>query len=291
MVASGPPRLPMGVPPSVVQAMLSDMLAGRQGPGPMVAPGELPAVVPPGTMPGGPQGPMPPQQPPMGTPSQQGGGKQGEGVPPQIQELLEGLAKDPKARRDIEKILKKVNGDQRASSPLRIEPTTRLQLAQGWNARVDSMGRELANQRGIAPGASKTGDEALLRIYYTTPMDPHSPDPNNPQPMPLEDIDEYADAVRLHLVTVEGMTDPEKIEDQVMRYCFPLRESLIRSGRRRHRERVEFVAEMQKLTERWLAKYGRLPDPDPKVLKATERGKGNPESQARDEDSEDLPPR
>jgi hypothetical protein len=46
---------------------------------------------------------------------------------------------------------------------------------------------------------------------------------------------------------------------------------------------------MVKLTARWMKTYGELPEPDPKVLVATERGKGDPESQVRDEDSEAFP--
>ena len=120
---------------------------------------------------------------------------------------------------------------------------------------------------------------------------PHSSGAESARPHPYrqeEDIDEYADAVRLHLVK-SGWTDVNKIEDQVVRECFPLRELLIAAGRGWH-ARVEFVDQMISLTERWLAKYGHLPLPDLEVLGATKVGKGDPEAQARDTDSSAFPP-
>jgi hypothetical protein len=291
-------RLPPGLPPDLVRRMTERMIGGGEGPGPM--PPAPPTGAPPGPPTGAPPGPPgapgivpapPPQQGPPGPPGPGGPGgppQEEDGLPPELAETLRDLMGNKKARADIQAIVRQITGQQRNDTALRIDPSMRLMLAQGWNARLAGMGQELTRARGNAPGASKASDEALLRVYYTTPRDPTSTD-DDPKFIPLEDIADYADAVRQHLIFQERMDDEDKIEDTVMRWCFPLRESLIKAGRRTWRERIEFVDEMVKLTARWMKTYGELPEPDPKVLVATERGKGDPESQVRDEDSEAFP--
>jgi hypothetical protein len=191
--------------------------------------------------------------------------------------LIKGLMKQPKARDDLEKIVKSAGDEETDKSPLMvIDDVTKLQLAQSWNARVVGVSTQLVVGLNPSPGASVAGDEALLRVYYTTPKG-----------LELEDIDEYADAVRLYLVS-QGWDNVDKIEDQTMRYCFVLRETQIKSAGRTKQEQVDFVRAMAKLTEKWLDKYGALPEPDWKVIEATEQGKGDPESQIRDIDSSAL---
>jgi hypothetical protein len=192
---------------------------------------------------------------------------------------------DPKAREQIGEILKKIKEAKRGGANP-IDPATMLNLAQGWNARVAGLALQMNAARSQNPGATTASDEALLRIYYQTPIAPWAP-ADDPFPIPIADIDEYADAVRLHLVKA-GWDNIDKIEDQVVRECFPLRELLIAAGRP-WQARVDFVDQMRGLTERWLDKYGHLPLPDPKVYKATKEGKGDPESQARDTDSSAYP--
>jgi hypothetical protein len=94
--------------------------------------------------------------------------------------------------------------------------------------------------------------------------------------------------VRMHLIG-QGWTDPDKIEDQVMRECFPLREALIKMGRPFFKDQVDFARDMVDLSIRWMRKAGPLPRPDPAVMKATVAGLGDPESELRDDDSEALP--
>jgi hypothetical protein len=192
---------------------------------------------------------------------------------------------DPKAREQIGQILKKIKESKKGGANP-IDPATMLNLAQGWNARVAGLAIQVNASRSQNPGASTASDEALLRIYYQTPLAPWAPD-DKPFPIPLADIDEYADAVRLHLVKT-GWDNIDKIEDQVIRECFPLRELLIAAGRD-WQGRVDFVEQMYNLTERWLDKYGHLPVPDLTVMQRTKQGKGDPESQARDTDSSAYP--
>jgi len=214
------------------------------------------------------------------------GPQESQGLTDEQAELLKTLMADPESRKQIQQIVKKVSGEKRGSGKIPIDPAVKLQLAQGWNARIGELGLQMNAARSQNPGASKASDEALLRIYYMTPIAPWAP-PETPFPIPLSDIDEYADAVRLHLVRA-GWTDVGKIEDQVVRECFPLREVLIAAGRQ-WRQRVEFVDQMISLTDRWLKQYGHLPRPDLAVLRATQAGKGDPESQARDTDSSAYP--
>jgi hypothetical protein len=282
--------LPERLPPTVLRELLAQLvqpaptIPGAQPGGPVGAPDpNAPPQVPlqgaPQTGPAQPAGPQPPPQ--------QGGNAEQQGLDTQTAEVMRQLAQDPKARRDIEDIIRQVSQDKRNTSRLEIDPARMMALAQGWNAFSGTIGRQIAQQRGQSPGASKASDEALLRIYYTTPMASWS-DPNDPTPIEIQDIDDYADAVRVYLVTKMQMTDPEKIEDQVMRECFPLREILIRSGRTAA-ESVAFVADMNRLTDRWIERYGELPKPEKAVLKATEQGHGDPEAEPRDSDSEDQP--
>jgi ribosomal protein L16 Arg81 hydroxylase len=202
-------------------------------------------------------------------------------------EALKKLMADPKSREQIDKLLRTVKKETRGASNQEIDPNRMLMLAQGWNARIAELAVQWNTARSKNPGASTASDEALLRVYYMTPIAPWSPK-DAPFPMPLEDIDEYADTVRAHLVK-QGWTDIDKIEDQVTRECFPMREPLIKSGRD-WQGRVTFVDQMLELTDRWLDRYGKLPDPDLDVLAATKEGKGDPESQARDTDSSAYPP-
>lgn len=295
-------RLPPGIPREMVGRLAGRMLGNspvEAGPGPVpvspqmaAAQAQAPAAQQPplpGMGPGGPAPPLPAPPPQgQGGPPGPNGQQEEQGLTDEQAALLRDLMANKKARKDIESIVRQVAGDKRNDSALRIDPVTRMSLAQGWNARVAGMGKELNRSRGMAPGASKTSDEALLRIYYTTPRDPNSPD-DKPAFISLEDIDDYADAVRMHLIVQQGIQDEDQVEDTTMRWCFPLRESLIKGGRS-WPERVEFVREMLKLTHQWLNKYGELPLPDPKVLLATERGKGDPESQVRNSDSQAYPP-
>jgi hypothetical protein len=295
-------RLQQPIPPSVIQGLLGQLVTpipGMQPGGPTDTPPPqggppLPQGAP-AQMPG-PAPQAPPQQqggPPMpeGTPAQQGGedGKGESGLNEEQAEMLRSLLADPKARKDVESIVRQIGGAQRNQGRLGVDPERLLQMAQGWNARLSILGEHLAQQRGQSPGASKATDKALLMLYYATPLDPSYPE-DDPHFLPLEEIDEYANAVRVHLVTQERMRDPEKIEDAVVREVFPLRELLIKTGREgKWQAQVDFVEDMAKLTDRWLSKHKRLPKPDLAVLRATKAGKGDPESQSRDEDSEALP--
>jgi len=184
-------------------------------------------------------------------------------------------------------LAKRADGSDQGPPKPQLDPQQRLDLAQGWNSYVGSLALQMNAARSPNPGASKASDEALLRIYWMTPLAPWAPD-DKPEPIPLSDIDEYADAVRVQLVK-GGWTDIDKIEDQVTRECFPLRETLIKSGRD-WQQQIDFVDGMLKLTDRWHKRYGELPQPDLKVLAATRAGRGDPESQARDTDSSPYPP-
>lgn len=291
---SVPPRLPPGIPPGLV-SNLTERMIGQGAPAtgmpsmppPTMPPGgvgTLPAPPPqepppPGGPPPGPQQPPPTGAPPPGGPQPQGTDDDG-GLKPEIAETLRDLMRKKKSRDDIMSIVRQVQGEERGGASLKIDPGTRLKLAQGWNVRVAESSELLVNARGQNPGASKASDEALLRAYWTTPLD-----------VKLEDIDEYAEAVRQHLVQVQGLTDEDEIEDTTMRWCFPLRDLVIKAGRRNQpRKQVEFVNEMLKLTDRWFDKYGEIPEPDWTVLQATKAGKGDPESQARETDSDPFPP-
>jgi len=204
-------------------------------------------------------------------------------------EAIKKLLADPKNREQIDKLLRSARKESRGSDNKELDSGLLLMMAQGWNARIAELAVQWNTARAKNPGASTASDEALLRVYYMTPIAPWAPS-DAPFPIPLVDIDEYADAVRAHLVK-QGWTDIDKIEDQTTRECFPLRESLIRGGRERNwPAQVEFVDQMLELTEDWLSKHGTLPEPDLKVLAATREGKGDPESQARDTDSSAYPP-
>lgn len=278
---SSPRPLPAGIPPGLASSLAARMI----GPG-----AEAPAA--PAPMPGGPpmQAP-PPGPPPQGAPQPPGpivpvppGGPEGEqgeeGLSPEMAETLRDLMRSKKSRQEIQSIVKQVAGSERNTSALKIDPSLRLRLAQGWNARVVQSAKTLTSSRAASPGASKASDEALLRMYWTTPKD-----------VELSDIDDYADAVRRHLVLNERMDDEDKIEDTTMRWCFPLREITIQAGRKGNwRGQVEFVNQMLDLTRRWFEEYGELPEPDWKVVAATEAGKGDPESTARETDSDAFPP-
>jgi hypothetical protein len=300
-------RLKQPIPAGVIQGLLGQLITPIPGMQPQA----------PGTQPGGPTdgipispvftqnglptpsqqpgpAPQPPQQGqpmPEGTPAQQGGeqGKNESGLNDEQAEMLRSLMSDPKARKDVESIVRQVGGNQRNQGRLGVDPERLLQMAQGWNARLSVLGEHLAAQRGQSPGSSAATDEALLMIFYATPIDPTSPE-KKPRFMPLEEIDDYANAVRRHCILTENMKDPEKIEDRVVRECFPMRELLIKTGREgQWQAQVDFVQDMLDLTDRWLRKKKRLPRPDLKVLQATKQGKGDPEAMARDEDSESLP--
>ena len=282
------PNLPAGVPPALVRSMAQQVLPAP-GPGPMPA-------LPPGGPPG-PQQQSPQPQPPPGRPALQGPppGAPGPGqgppgeLPPQILDALQTILKDPKARDQVKEIIKQLGGDAAQENPLDVlDPQTKMMLGQAWNSRKKSVAYELTAQRGLNPGASRAGDESLLTIWFTTPLDPSYPE-DDPHCLPLSDIEAYADAVRLDLIAKQGLTDVDKIEDQTMRECFPLRESLIKTGRPFWTDQVEFATEMVKLAARWHDEQGDLPQPDPAVLKATKEGKGDPEAQPRDTDSEAFP--
>lgn len=272
------------IPPDVLNGLVGQLVTpvpGMQPGGPVEnAPSQQPGPAP---QPQQPQGPAP-----EGNPAQQGG-KEDSGLNDDQAEMLRSLMADPKARKDIESIVRQVSGDQRNKGRLSIDPDRLLQMAQGWNARMSLLGEHLAQQQGNSPGASKANDESLLLLYWATPLDPSIPEGEEPRFLPLEEIDEYADACRLHFVQ-QGMKDLDKIEDATTRECFPMRELLIKSGRTHsYQLQVDFVEDMNRLTERWLKRYGKLPRPDYKVLMATKAGKGDPESQARDTDSDPYP--
>jgi hypothetical protein len=197
------------------------------------------------------------------------------------------LLADPNVRKQVLELAQRAQADDKGPPKPELDPSTRLDLAQGWNSYVGSLALQMNAARSENPGASKASDENLLLVYWMTPMAPWAPD-DAPVPIPLADIDEYADAVRVQLVK-QGWTDIDKVEDQVTRECFPLRETLIKGGRD-WLQQVEFVDQVLKLTERWLRQYGRLPEPDPTVLAATRAGHGDPESQNRDSDSSPYPP-
>jgi len=287
-------RLPPGIPPGLASGLAERMIGpgapGGMPPMPQSPPmppggvGTIPAPPPqappaPGGSPPGPQQPPPTGAPPPGGPEPQGTDEDG-GLKPEIAETLRDLMRHRKSRQDILSIVRQVQGEERGGASLKIDPGTRLKMAQGWNVRVAESSELLVNARGQSPGASRASDEALLRAYWTTPLD-----------VKLEDIDDYADAVRQHLVQNEGLTDPDEIEDTTTRWCYPLRDMLIKAGRRNQwRKQVEFTNEMLKLTARWQDKYGELPEPDWDVLKATKAGSGDPESQARETDSDPFPP-
>ena len=293
---------PTGLPPELVQSLVNRLITpAQQYPMPGTQPGGPVGAPPAGPTPGPPAGPPagpPPAGPPAGggaAPPQGDGGEKPQGPPKDEKDglddeqanALKELMSDPKTREQIQKIARMVSKEKRGQSEIELDPVRRLQLAQGWNARVGELAAQMNAARSQNPGASKASDEALLRIYYMTPIAEWSPK-DTPFPIPLEDIDEYADEVRLHLVK-SGWTDMDKIEDQTTRECFPLREPLISAGRTWD-QRVDFVDQMLLLTERWLKEYGRLPIPDLQVLKATSAGKGDPESQTRDSDSSAYPP-
>lgn len=273
------PNLPVPVPQGLVKS-----LAARA----------LPSPMPPQQPPPDQQSPIP--QPPAGQPALQGpppgapasGDPAPQQLPPAVLDALTTIMKDPQAREQIQQIIDQLGGEAAQKNPLDvIDPQTKLALAQSWNSRKKAMALELTAQRGVNPGASRADDEALLTIWFTTPLDPNAP-PDDPRCLSLDDIEDYADAVRLDLIS-KGMSDPDKVEDQVMRECFPLRESLIRTGRPFVKDQVEFAAEMVKLAARWCEDGTPLPQPDMSVLKATQAGKGDPESQPRETDSEAFP--
>lgn len=294
--------LPPGMPQGMIQSLVNQLVTpqvppGMQpaGPGPMPpgppqgGPPVLPAEAIPAALPGA---QAPPPGPPQGQEQGQGPPGPGDeekapGLTDDQADLLKSLMADPDARKQIQQIIRKVSGESKGGAKGKVDPATRLQLAQGWNARIGELALQMNAARSQNPGATKANDEALLRIYYQTPMAPWAPQ-DAPFPIPMADIDEYADAVRMHLVKA-GWDSLDKIEDQVVRECFPLRELLIASGRS-WRQRVEFVDQMVALTERWLDQYKSLPKPDTKVYLATKEGKGDPESQARDTDSSAYPP-
>jgi hypothetical protein len=276
-----PPGIPANLPGRLAQRMIGPGApqtiaeAAPAVPAPPIPGGQPPGVVPapPPQQAGGAPGPQLPGQPP-------GTAKEDQGVSPEIAETLRELMRHKKSRQEIESIVRQTAGEARNTSALKISPAMRMKLAQGWNARISEAGRLLIDARETGPGASRASDEALLRIYWTTP-----------QGVELEDIDAYADAVRTHLIIEQGIKDEDEVEDTTMRWCYPLRELQIKAGRRNdYRAQVEFVNQMLDLTQRWLKQYGELPQPDWKVIKATEAGKGDPESQSREEDSEALPP-
>lgn len=279
-----PGGLPQGLPPELVRGLVNQIAPppGTEpaGPGPS-GPGPVPPG-PPGPPPGPPQG-----DPKTDEPQAPGRGDDKPGLDDEQAEALKKLMADPKSREQIDKLLRSVSKEARGQSDREIDPARMLTLAQGWNARIGELAVQWNTARSKNPGASTASDEALLRIYYMTPIAPWAPR-EAPAPIPMEDIDEYADAVRAHLVK-NGWTDVDTIEDQVTRECFPLREALIKSGRGWH-QRVEFVDQMLELTDRWLDRHGGLPKPDLEVLRATREGKGDPESQARDTDSSAYPP-
>lgn len=283
MSVSQPRTLPAGIPPGLVAQLAQRMVGpGAAPPQPMPAP--PPQGPPEGPSPGIVPAPAPQQAPPpqgqQGPPQPGQSAQENEqGLTPELAETLRDLMRDKKARADILAITRQITGEQNANSALKLDPALRMKLAQGWNARIASSGRMLAATRGSAPGSTKASDEALLRIYWTTP-----------EGVELEDVENYANAVRQHLIMAVQMTDEDAVEDTTMRWCFPLRELQIKAGRPEWRERVEFVNQMLDLTTRWLEEYGALPEPDWKVIRATEAGKGDPESQARDTDSDAFPP-
>jgi len=263
--------------------MAARIMGQNQGPGPMpVPPGQVPqASVPgPGAGPPQPQGPPhPATQPPPGAPlpGEGPGGEGGDLSPSQI-EILQDILKDPKAKREVQKIIDQMGGRTKAGALEIIDPRIKTIIAQEWNARKRMMGQQLTQLRGLAPGASKASDEALLTVYWATPSN-----------LELEDIEDYANVVRVSLMT-QGWDDIDQIEDRTLQECFPLRLSLVKNGRPFWEDQVKFVRDMNDLTDRWLDQYGKLPRPDYKVQEATEAGHGNPESQPRDTDSEALPP-
>lgn len=276
----GPPGLPQGLPPQVVQGLVNQIAPPPQAGPPAAPPG-----------PGGPPGPVPgspdqmPRQPDSDEPKPPD--QDQPGLDDDQAEVIKKLLADPKSRDQVDKLLRTARKDSRNGSNSQVDPDRRLQLAQGWNARISELAVQWNTARSKNPGASTASDEALLRVYYMTPIAPWAPQ-DAPFPIPLTDIDEYADVVRAHLVK-NGWTDIDKIEDQTTRECFPMREALIKSGRG-WRQQVEFVDQMLALTEDWLKKHGTLPEPDLEVLRATREGKGDPESQARDTDSSAYPP-
>lgn len=295
-----PPRgLPQGVPLSVVQSLVERVLTPQQplpptAPGPRLASAPSGQSVPgagagpPGSGPGGPvpnplQGPLPPHPsasapggPPL--PGEPTAGE-GQGLTPDQQQMLTQLLSDPKAQRDVQKIIDQLGGRAGQGQPLEIvSPQEADRLAEYINSAIDDLTKNLTTQRGIAPGANEANDEQLLIVYYTTPSD-----------LTLDDIPAYANTVRMFLVA-QGWTNPDDIEDQVIQECFPLRLSLIRNGREKWSDQVDFVRSMNALSDRWIKKYGELPQPDRTVQVATELGKGNPQGQYADRNSEALPP-
>lgn len=286
-----PGTQPPGLPASMVQGLVERLISpppapGTQPAGPVAAAppaaGPMPAAPPAGP----PQAATPPKpgedgpQPPSGPPKEEDGLSEDQAKEIQL------LMADPKVRHQVQQLLKRASKEEQGDSKSQIDPARKLGLAQHWNARIGSLAAALNTSRSPNPGASAATDEALLRVWYMTPIAPWSP-PDEPFPIPHDDIDEYADTVRTYLVT-NGWTNVDKIEDQVTRECFPLREALLSAGRD-WQQRVDFTDQMHDLTERWLKKHDELPEPDLKVLAATKAGKGDPESQARDSDSEAFP--
>lgn len=277
-----PGGLPQGLPPQVVRGLVNQILPPPEAQAPAGPPPAPPG--PPGPVPGNP--PQMPRERDSDEPEHLG--KEDEpGLSDEQAEAVKKLLADPKSREQVDKLIRSARKESRGRSNQEIDPNRLLTLAQGWNARISELAVQWNTARSQNPGASTASDEALLRVYYMTPIAPWAPE-DAPFPIPLVDVDEYADAVRAHLVK-NGWVDIDKIEDQVTRECFPLREALIKSGRG-WRQQVAFVDQMLALTERWLEQHGTLPEPDLEVLRATREGHGDPESQARDTDSSAFPP-
>lgn len=225
--------------------------------------------------------PHPSEQPGPGAPKP--GDPVPQKLPPQMVELIQALAKDPQAAQQIQEILKAMGadpagGDPQKVNPLEIlDPEKKVRIAQAWNARIRGLGNEISSARGMSPGGSKANDEALLTIWFRMP-----------EGLGWDDVDEYADACRIYYVGL-GWEDPDKIEDQVMREVFPLRESLIKTGRPFWKDQVEFATSMVKLASKYLKQHGHPPVPDTQVVAVTKQGHGNPETMPRDEQSEAFP--
>lgn len=259
---AAPPGSPLNAPPSQ---------PGNQpaGPGP-----------PPGGPPPGPLPPNPSASPPGGPPLPgEPDSGEGEGLNPDQQSMLMQLLADPRAQRDVQKILDQLGGRAAKTTPLEvISPAEADRLAEYINSAIEDLTGNLTQQRGLVPGANQADDEQLLIVYYTTPSN-----------LTLDDIPAYANTVRMYLVG-QGWTDTDDIEDQVTQECFPLRLSLIRNGRQKWQDQVDFVQSMNALSDRWITKHGELPQADPMVQLATEIGKGNPEGQYADRTSEAVVP-
>lgn len=232
----------------------------------MGAPPEL-SPNPAGAAPGGP--PLP-GEPTAG---------EGEGLDEAQQAMLTKLLADPKAQRDVQKIIDQLGGRQVPQALKVVSPEQADRMAEYFNSFTDELTSNLTTQRGMVPGASEASDEQLLIIYYTTPSD-----------LTLDDIPAYANTVRWHLMNNEGVTDLDKLEDQVIEECFPLRLPLIRNGRKRWADQVAFTESMDALSDRWISKYGALPESNRMVQVATQAGKGNPAGPYNDANSEALPP-